>query len=551
MKKQTILILLFSIIVTGLVLRIVGLKWGLTTTKYFHFATYAPDESETIKAIASLNPRKLDFKIDSFLVARGTLQIYLTAAWIKFASIFNLVKIYPSFDYYKSHPGELVMLYITARSLSVFFEILTIIILFFMGKIFYGDYKIGLLASFLVAITPIHVIWSHYIGTDTIFVFQTCLILLLSFYILKNCNYKIYLAAGFIMGLTGATKSSSLPLVLIPILAHILGKNKIFDRRLLFYLFFILVGFITGNPYSIIEPTEFILRLKRTLIDDNVSFNPALKLYDCLGPQPNLIYYLTMGPKYAFGIPLSVLFLLGFIFAFIKRKKVDILILVWIIIFWLLISLSSPWRVLRWQLPYVPFLCLLSAGFISSILQYTHKYLRIFIITTVFFVSCYTLFYSTAYVKMMTEKDVRDEASEWIENNIPEGKKIGVPNVYFWNPSIVMMEFWYKETEPFYKGIKKYKISQLLWDIEILKKENPDYVILTDFEYHPILKLKDQYPHPEVMPFLERIMQSKYYVLLKKFEKKPELFGIVSINSFLPVELRMVNPTILVYKKSK
>ncbi len=241
----------------------------------------------------------------------------------------------------------------------------------------------------------------------------------------------------------------------------------------------------------------------------------------------------------------------GVLYAFVKREKIDILILIWIVLFWLFISLSSPWQVLRWQLPYVPFLCILSARFISSVLQYPNKYLKALIIAGTFSTSFLTLFYSASYLKMMTEKDVRDESSEWIEQNIPEGKKIAVPDVYFWNPSIVMTLYWYKEAEPFYADIKKYKIIQTDWSIEKLKKTNPDYVVLSDYEYYPILKLKDKYPHPELLPFLGEVMQGDKYILIKKFEKYPAIFGIKSIGGFYPHDWRYTCPTILIYKKTE
>lgn len=546
MKK---VIPLFLILFVGIWLRIVGIKWGLSASKYFHFAAYHPDESEVLKAYDGINPRKLNFRLSTLTVqTKGTFHPYLMGTWIKIASVFGLVKISSSFGFYKANPKELVKLYVTGRSMSVFFGILTVIILFFMGNIFYGNYKIGLLSSFLLAITPIHVIWSHYIGTDALLTFEVCLIFLLSFYIMKNRNNKIYLITGLLVGLTGATKYSILPVAIIPFLARILSGNKFLDKKVFLYFLFIPVGFFIGNPYSIIEPGKFISTLKETMTI-NVLVDSEKNPLDSFGPQSLLVYYLTTAPKYSFGIPLAILFLFGFIFAFIKREKIDILLITWIIIFYLFIALSSPWKSMRWQLPYVPFLCILSARFIISLLKNTKKYIRFLIITAVFAVSVMTLFYSTAYLKMMTEKDIRDEASEWIETNIPEGKKIAVPDVYFWNPSIIMTLYWYKETEPFYKGLKKYKIIQTSWDLNSLRKSNPDYVILADFEYYPILQLKNKYSHPELMPFLVEIMKTKRYKLIKKFEKKLELFGITPIGGFLPPEFRMVNPTILIYKK--
>lgn len=548
MTRRSFLLFIF-ILGLGFGLRICGLNWGLSTTKYFHFAAYHPDESETIKAIATLNPVKFDFKVDNYLIIRGTFQLYLTAAWIKIASVFGLVNINSSFNYYKKNPAELVKLYITGRSLSIFFGLLTIILVFFAAKLYYSSLFAGMTAAFLMAITPLHVIWSKYIGTDSILTFQALLMLYFSFYILKNADKKIYIFAGIVMGLAGATKYSILPLMFIPVVAHYLSTEKFLNKKLLLYLIFVPVGFIIGNPCSILYPRYFYDAMKYSS-QILVTLDPVKNPLDSFGPQNTLIFYLITAPKYSFGIPLSLLFLCGIIFAFIKRQKIDILILCWLVIFYLFISLSSPWQSMRWQLPYVPLLCILSARFIFSVFQYPNKYLKTLIIAVTFFISFLTLFYSASYLKMMTGKDIRDESSEWIEQNIPEGKKIAVPDVYFWNPSIVMTLYWYREAEPFYAGIKKYKIIQTDWEVEKLKKEKPDYAILSDFEYYPILKLKNKYPHPELMPYLEKIMQSDEYKLIKKFEKKPELFGITTIGGFLPPELRMVNPTILIYEKN-
>ncbi|MBN1384058.1 MAG: phospholipid carrier-dependent glycosyltransferase [Elusimicrobia bacterium] len=551
MQKKS-LILLILIVTLGLVLSITGIRWGLMTSKYFHAAAYAPDESEVIKAIGEMDPSKLDFRMKSLMATtKGTFHPYMLAAWIKTASIFGLVKLSSSFDYYKANPNELVKLYVTGRSMSVFFGALLVILLFFLAKNLYGDYKIALLSALLLAISPIHSIWTHYISTDPLLVFEVCLIFLMSLYILKEGgdSKKPYLITGILVGIAGSTKHSIVPIVIIPVLAHILGGKKLSDKRLLFYLLLTPVGYAIGNPFSVIDPKAFILAM-RDSVTINITPDPKTNLLDGLGPQPQLLYYLTVAPKYNLGIPLAVLSLAGVIFAFIKREKTDILILAWIIIFWVFISFASPWQIVHWQFPYIPFLCILSARFAVYAFRYTKKYIKILAVTVFSLICLYTFFYSAAYIKMMTEKDIRDEASEWIEQNIPEGKKIAVPDVYFWNPSIVMMQYWYKETEPFYKGIKKYKISQIGWLLKNLKRENPDYVILADFEYYPILKLKSKYAHPEVLPFLEEIMQSGLYIQIKKFEKRPELFGITAIGGFFPPELRMVNPTILVYART-
>jgi len=150
---------------------------------------------------------------------------------------------------------------------------------------------------------------------------------------------------------------------------------------------------------------------------------------------------------------------------------------------------------------------------------------------------------------MMTEQDVRDESSEWIEKDIPEDKKIAAPYVEFWSPAIITQRYWYKETDPFQKGVKKYKIVKMEYNTKLLETEKPEYVVLTDYEYYPILGLKDKYPHKELLPFLQKIMRGEQYTIIKKFEKQPSLFGMQFVSGFFPHDWRYTCPTILIYKR--
>jgi len=550
MNNKNIIITLLFVLIIGASLRIIGLKWGLPTNKYFHSASFHPDESEVLKAYQGINPRKLDFRLRTLTVqTKGTFHPYLMALWIKTASVFKLTKIYSSFDYYKANPKELVNLYIVGRSMSVVFGILTLILLFFFGKIVYGDYRIGLLSSFILAITPVHIINSHYISTDITLTFLTTVILILSFHIAKNGGIKTYISTGILLGIAGATKYSIAPLVIIPLLAHILSGKKITDRKLIYYFLFIPAGFFIGNPYSLIEPGSFISSLKSSL-EINTTNPVTQNTLDCFGPQNNFLFYFFTATKYGFGIPLSLLFLSSLIYAFIKREKTDIIFAGWVIIFWSFISLMSPWQLVRWQLPYVPVLCLLAARFIVAVSAGGNKYIRLSLLSAACLIFFYTALYSISCVKIMAEKDVRDEASEWIESNIPEGKRIAVPNVYFWNPSIVMMEHWYKNNELFLKEVKQYKIFQVWYDLELLKKANPDYIFLADFEFYPLLNLKNKYTHPEMTALLNEITKSGKYRLVKVFERPPKIFGIKTMCGFPPHEWRYINPEIRAYQKA-
>lgn len=541
---------LVLILILGSYLRIAGISWGLPTTKYFHAATFHPDEVETFNAMKSFKPSKLDLRIKTFLATRGSAQIYATAAWVKGASLIGAAKVSSSFDYFKANPGELVKLYVAGRSMSVFFGILTILLTYILTRLFFRDEKTALLSALILAVTPLHAIWSHYIGTDAMLTFEVCAIFISCYYIITSGSARSYIIAGLLAGFAGATKYSIAPVIIVPLLSHVLAGRRLASREPVFLLLSCLAGFFIGNPYSFIDPAQFLRDLKWSS-EIMTQMDAKSQVMDSFGSYPNLIWYLTIAPRYGFGIPLFLLFCAGIVYAASRREKTDILFLSWILCYYAFIALTSPWQVMRWQLPYLPFLCILSARFIVAAVNNSNKLIKYGAVIFTSVVLLLTLFYTTAYIKTMTEKDIRDVSSEWIEQNIPEGSVIGSQCIYFWNPTIVMSQYWYKETEPFNIPQKKYKMIQVTEHLDMLNKLKPEYMILTDFEYHPLLKIKFLYPHPETYPFLLAIMDGKRYTLIKSFEKKPELFGIRPVNGYYPHEFRMAFPEIKIYKRNK
>ncbi|MDO8804361.1 MAG: glycosyltransferase family 39 protein [Elusimicrobiota bacterium] len=534
MRKWLFLLL---VLLPGIYLRVCGLQWGLPVGKFFHSTMYHPDESGTIEDIADMNPRKLDFRV-RLNAFRGTAQIYMTAAWLGLAKVTHAVKIVPSYGYYKENPGEFTKLFVAARSLSVLFGIATILLLFFSGGIFYGSPGTGFLAAFFLAIAPLHAVWSHYIGTDAILTFEVCLLLILSRRGMETGRY--YILSGILAGITIATKYSALPVLIIPLTARLLAKKSLFDKPTLFYFCAVAAGFVIGNPYVVIDPGWLISTLRKTI---DITVTNTARTGDAFGSVPGIIYYLTTAPKYSLGLPLALLSASGLLYAAFKREKTDLLLLPFILL--LLVELSlPPWRLVRWFMPFVPLLCLLAARFVLL----SRK--RFFLAALAAAVSAYTLFYTASYVRTMATEDVRDASSRWIEENIAENSRIAVPRMFFWNPAILTSLYWFNETEPFRKNIKKYKVLQTP-SVQELSAAHPDYVIISDYEYYPALNLKGKYPNPQASELFNKLSGSGDYTLIKKFEKSPSLFGIKPIGGFYPHDWRYPFPTLLVFKAEK
>jgi len=156
-------------------------------------------------------------------------------------------------------------------------------------------------------------------------------------------------------------------IALLPVIAHVLSGNKIFDKRLLIYFLFIPVGFIIGNPYSIIDPKHFIAALKLSR-EINLYLTRQKNPFDCFGPQSNLLFYLTSAPRYGFGIPLSCFFCVGYLCFYQKGEN-------WHSDSFMDCNLlpihfpNIPVENTKVAVTYVPLLCILSARFIIAIIK--------------------------------------------------------------------------------------------------------------------------------------------------------------------------------------
>jgi hypothetical protein len=122
------------------------------------------------------------------------------------------------------------------------------------------------------------------------------------------------------------------------------------------------------------------------------------------------------------------------------------------------------------------------------------------------------------------EKNIRDIAGEWINENIPEKAKIGLSQL----PAPY-------RTPPF--QFYRYSLLPVNWDKDLLKKERPEYFIVS--EYDVLWQTKEK---------LDQFFSD--YDVLKSFRKQAQICGI-SFNrtSFSAKDFWVPNPDIVIYKR--
>lgn len=525
MKKYALAIILF----VALFMRLYGIRWGLPNSE--HFYSYYPDEYNVIHTLQTVKPSQFNFT-PPFPMWNPTFYYFLVGSVVKFASVLDILTLTSSKQFYLFNPDEYAKIYLIGRILIAIMGVLTVFLVYLIGKKFYSQ-ETGLGAAAVFSIIPLNVVSSHYMEPAVAVTFWLTLTMFFSLNIIASGKIKWYILAGISCGFAIGSKYTAIPFVAIVTIAHILRKDTVINRKIfLFYITTILI-FIIGTPYSVLDFATFKSNIL-PFFERSTKGVASIRI-DWLYPIHTLLYY-------GLGLPVLILSLCGVAFALIKRQKCDILLLSWIL-FYYYIQGQAGFKIIRYQNEYAPFLIILAVRFIFQIKNYAYK-----IVLPVTLVI--TLIYSLSYTSMMTEQTPQDESSEWIKNNIKAGSKIAViRKPYYYSPPVINMKYFalsrYAE-KPIYNK-PDYKIIDIDYDRTKLEKEKPDYIVTSDIEF------VDNLPKtPESKLLLHKMFSSGEYTEIKRFETQPTflIFSFKKKKDY-PVDWKMLCPTIIILKREK
>jgi YYY domain-containing protein len=194
---------LLAILVIGAAFRFYNVNWD-EGTYHIH-----PDERHTTMVITAiqwpaslaeyfdtsrspLNPRNVNM-----VFFYGTLPLFLTKG---VATLINQT----GYD----------QIHLVGRVLSGIFDLGSVLLLFFVARWLF-DWRAGLLASFLLALTVLNIQASHYFAADTFLTFFVLLTIWFTLDVAERGDWPSFAALGISMGLTLACKVSVFLLALI------------------------------------------------------------------------------------------------------------------------------------------------------------------------------------------------------------------------------------------------------------------------------------------------------------------------------------------------
>lgn len=502
-------LILICILLAGLLLRLYGIKSNLPDI-YSNGEAGRVSNAVEMLANRDLNPHWFGHP--------ATTVIYLLAC--VYALFFlggKVLGIFTSADDFKTlYFQDQTIFFLSGRILGVFFGILTIWLVYLVGKKIFNR-TVGLVGATLIATTPLHVSGSQLARMDSLMP----LLLLLSFWfclkILEENKLVDYILASFLVGLAIVTKYPAVVFSLTIILTFFISKGwlergftKVFGS-----IAACIIGAFIGSPFLFIDFQQVLVSVAKEARSEQVSVTGE-------GLITNLRWYIENPLITSFSIYGIILLSIGFLFcAFFRKKDALILISFPLLFLGFISSLNLRWE--HWVIPILPFSCLILAWAIYKISELAERYFKkagtwIFLFSfCIILVSLSSA--SIAQVRESSGTDTRIQAEQWITSNIKSGSSLLIEP---YTPNFPKYVFKLFQIDREKQGIvfqidpdaytRHRKLRPLdfgrigeIGNIEDVKSKNIQYMVISHW-YDLYLAEKEKYP--KIVKNYQRLMSS-------------------------------------------
>ncbi|RMF95219.1 MAG: hypothetical protein D6734_06020 [Candidatus Schekmanbacteria bacterium] len=415
---------IFILIVIGLILRLWGINFGLPL-KYAR-----PDEDQIVETSIYLftgdyNPHfyyypHLFIYLNHFLYRIIYYLGYLAGTYENYLDFVKNFIISPS------------LFFLVPRLFSAFVGTFTIWLTYITARRFYGK-EAGIFSSSLLTFAYLHIRDSHFGTTD---ICLTASILLTAFFTAKILqNGKGYISSAIAGGIAAGFKYNGALSSIFVFTAHLLFylksgkgiKRALLDLKIYLTGILMTIIFLVTSPGLIPEYETFLKKLKFMAKWIYQSGKTNLEI--------GWLFYLKTTLLSGIGFPFLLLSLIGFLYMLYRHKYEDIVLLSFPLFYY--IYIGNGYGVFsRYMIPIIPFLAIYAGNFLVEIYQekgILKKKGKIVSVTLLTIAIIPSLLNAVKCDILMSKKDTRIEAREWIENNIPFGSRIYLYSSYKYN----------------------------------------------------------------------------------------------------------------------
>jgi hypothetical protein len=317
-------------------------------------------------------------------------------------------------------------LYLIGRGTSALLGTLTVLLVFWIGRIAYKS-RVGLIAAFLMAGSFIVVREAHYAVNDTALTFWITLCVLAGLQISRTGKFRWYAISAIAIGIGFATKYSALAAGITLVLGHLFSPGKPWQKsglvKLLGAAGLAVFMAILASPYFVITPGKVISDVYEALYLAGKNGFDGWQI----DPAGGYIFYLkTIG--WGMGIGLALLALIGLIAALIRHQPVDLLLAALPILWYIALGHQKMYFA-RFILPIIPPLLVLGAAWLDRVAtRYIPKksWQNLALVAIVVLLVAPTMLAAIRSDILLTHTDTRTLAKSWIEANIPQDTRIAL-----------------------------------------------------------------------------------------------------------------------------
>ncbi len=309
--------------------------------------------------------------------------------------------------------------YLICRAVSVVLGVGTVGVTYLLGREGYRSQSVGLVAALCVATNYLHVRDSHFATVDIGMGFFVALALLFAVKAARDPSWRNYLLAGLFAGASSAAKYNA-GLVILGLGAatalHFFGERGESSiakasllARSLFAVCVMVLAFAMFSPYTIIHYPAALKELggvREFLYGD--------------GTARALWVHLKVTFPQGFGWPFYLAGAAGIVRAVWLRRPTDLVLLAFFVPFFALVSSVST-VFPRYVVPLVPVLAVVVAEFVVSGLARERRGL---VVAAAIALAVPGVWKSIQFDRLISRKDTRVLASEWVAENLPRRSEV-------------------------------------------------------------------------------------------------------------------------------
>jgi hypothetical protein len=316
-------------------------------------------------------------------------------------------------------------------------------------------------------------------------------------------------------------------------------------------------AFLLGTPYALLDFSHFW-----DPVQDELRHAHEARTLDFEGTSPGWVYYLLYGFPAGLGGMGTLAALVGLGVAGARRERGDVLLLTWCFLFYFVVGAAKD-HFIRYLIPLLPALAVLTARWLWLVWSDgetlearqpanppTRQRFRLGrvvagLVAVLVVLSCGIK--SLAYLRLFDPPDARTEVAQWFRQTVPPGTRVGLSDwPWFYTPPLVpanggsadaARDLFVKDPES-----GRYAWVWLRFQPEVLEQEKPEWVVLTDFEYGPRVRLGQA----TVLSFMQQL--EKDYSLIRCLRRQPTFLGLTFDRGLVPHDWRYLNPEVRVYR---